>query len=447
MKKILAILTFLILIPLTTALIVQDAKGPDLLFQMGPLIEGPSSDGGPHILQDSSCKIWVFFVSDRIDPPYRHIFYITSIDGGLTWAEPSLFVPAYLQGVDQGPVTAFQDSTGRFWVAWTNYWGVHDEDEIWFTTSSDGENWADARALLRHGNKIGSFIEADGKIWFFFSPRWPNYFHASYITTVDGGNTWTELVEITSSYDSYPHVIVLSNGTIFVVYNHYPYTIGYASSSDGGLTWSNTLFNNPEYDSVPSAIEYGGKIYVFFRRLYQEYLPPSDIWFRVYDETGWGPFQQMTNDPQNFDNGPIPALINNQIWIVWDRGDLGAQLDIWLAKMFLSINANIDIDPDTLNLKSNGQWITVYITLPGGYSAEDIVLETVYLDGIPAAWSEIQNGVYMVKFDRATVQTYLTNEPDYESAPKFYDLTLTITGELVAGTRFEGTDTITVIKK
>jgi len=107
----------------------------------------------------------------------------------------------------------------------------------------------------------------------------------------------------------------------------------------------------------------------------------------------------------------------------------------------------VNVDPDTLNLKSNGQWITAYITLPEAYSVEDIVLETVCLDGITAAWSDIQNGVYMVKFDRATVQASLTNEPDYESAPKFYDLLLIITGNLVDEIPFKGSDTITVIKK
>jgi len=334
MKRILSTAITFLLIVSVFAILTFDVKATSIKFQMQPLVEGPTDDYATAILKDSSGKIWIFFISfGRIDTGHSHIFYITSIDGGITWTEPSVFLPAYLPGVDAvNGVPTFQDSTGRFWVAWSNYWGVPDEDEIWFTTSSDGVSWADAKVLCRHGNKIGSFLETDGKIWFFFSPRLPNYFHASYITTVDGGNSWSDLVEITSSYDSYPQAIVLSNGTIFVVYNHYPYTIGYCSSSDGGLTWSNTLFNNPEYDSGPSAIEYGGKIYVFFRRLYQMWLPPSDIWFRVWNGTEWEPFQQMTNDPQNFDNGPIPAIINHQIWIVWTRGDPGSQLDIWLAK-------------------------------------------------------------------------------------------------------------------
>ena len=111
------------------------------------------------------------------------------------------------------------------------------------------------------------------------------------------------------------------------------------------------------------------------------------------------------------------------------------------------IETSVDIDPDTLNLKSNGQWITAYITLPEGYSVEDIDPETVGLDGIEAVWSEIQNGVFMAKFDRAVVIEHL-GETDLtdDCGSKFDDVKLTVTGE-VAETLFEGIDTIKVIKK
>ena len=122
--------------------------------------------------------------------------------------------------------------------------------------------------------------------------------------------------------------------------------------------------------------------------------------------------------------------------------------DFWLVKLLAEkISAAVDIDPDTLNLKSNGEWITAYITLPQGYNVEDIVLGTVEVAGIPAAWSAIQDGVCMVKFDRAAIQEHLTNEPDYESAPRSYELTLTVTGELSDGTHFECSDTVAVLKK
>jgi len=109
---------------------------------------------------------------------------------------------------------------------------------------------------------------------------------------------------------------------------------------------------------------------------------------------------------------------------------------------------SVDIDPDTLNLKSNGQWITAYITLPEGYSVEDINPEMVCLDGIPAVWSEIQNGVFMAKFDRAKVIVHLdTTDLTDDCGAKFYPVTLTVTGNLLNGQPFEGSDTIRVMTK
>jgi len=160
-------------------------------------------------------------------------------------------------------------------------------------------------------------------------------------------------------------------------------------------------------------------------------------WNKTYGGTSedWGCSLLQTND-------------GGYAVVGWTYSFGAGNSDMWLIKLApAKISATLDIDPDTLNLKSNGQWITAYITLPDSHSVEDIVLETVYLDGIPAAWSEIQDDVYMAKFDRATVQASLTNEPDYASAPKFYDMTLAITGTLVDGTPFEGSDMIRVLSK
>jgi hypothetical protein len=108
------------------------------------------------------------------------------------------------------------------------------------------------------------------------------------------------------------------------------------------------------------------------------------------------------------------------------------------------IPATIDINPDTLNVKSNGEWITAYIELPEGYDVADIDVSTILLeDEIPAEAYPTGIGDYdydgiadlMVKFDRSVVQEIL--EPGEE-------VEITVTGE-VAGTPFEGSDTIIVI--
>jgi len=109
------------------------------------------------------------------------------------------------------------------------------------------------------------------------------------------------------------------------------------------------------------------------------------------------------------------------------------------------IPATIDIDPDTLNLGSKGEWITCYIELPGDHDVSDIDVSTVLLNGIVEAESQpTEVGDYdsdgipdrMVKFDRASVQDIL--EPGDE-------VEVIVTGGLAGGTSFGGTDTIRVI--
>jgi hypothetical protein len=105
--------------------------------------------------------------------------------------------------------------------------------------------------------------------------------------------------------------------------------------------------------------------------------------------------------------------------------------------------ASVDIDPDTLNLKSKGKWITAYIELPWIWDVRDIKIETVKLNVVvPAELHPIQVGDYdedeiedlMVKFDRSAVISLVTqNTAD-----------LMVSGE-VAGVTFWATDTIRII--
>jgi len=118
---------------------------------------------------------------------------------------------------------------------------------------------------------------------------------------------------------------------------------------------------------------------------------------------------------------------------------------------FWSIEATVDIDPDTLNPGSEGNYVMAYIELPEGFDVADIVLSTVTLqiagvDGIvPAAPSPTEVGDHdadgiadlMVKFDRPTVLGLI----DWEGG----DVTFVVAGELVDGQAFEGTDTIRVL--
>lgn len=108
-----------------------------------------------------------------------------------------------------------------------------------------------------------------------------------------------------------------------------------------------------------------------------------------------------------------------------------------------AIEATVDIEPDTLNLKSKGKWITCYIWLPEDYDVADIVPHSVLLESQIEAhwiWFDQDEQVAIAKFSRSQVQ-------DVQDTLSIGEVELTISGELNDGTRFEGSDTIRIIDK
>ncbi|NIO38196.1 hypothetical protein GTO27_10930, partial [Candidatus Bathyarchaeota archaeon] len=118
------------------------------------------------------------------------------------------------------------------------------------------------------------------------------------------------------------------------------------------------------------------------------------------------------------------------------------------------VPAAVDVDPDTLNLRSGGKLVTCYIELSEEYNPEHIDATTILLNEtispvLDPRYDFVTNsseylvdhnedGILerMVKFDRAEVMALLS----------VGEATLTITGK-VNDTTFEGSDTIRVISK
>lgn len=123
------------------------------------------------------------------------------------------------------------------------------------------------------------------------------------------------------------------------------------------------------------------------------------------------------------------------------------------------IPATIDCDPDTLDLKSEGKWITCYIELPEGYDVRNIETSTILLNELVPAELDPKydfvksersyitdrdnDGILerMVKFDRGAVQEILEAGENVE---------LVIVGKVLYNTGlvdFEGSEVIRVINK
>ena len=125
----------------------------------------------------------------------------------------------------------------------------------------------------------------------------------------------------------------------------------------------------------------------------------------------------------------------------YDIGALEYQCEI--------VEATIDIDPHTINLKSKGKYITCYIELPTDYDVNDIDINRVVVsvDGsdVYAETSPTEVGDYdsdsiadlMVKFDRASVQALVS----------VGSVELEVFGSITGGPDFEGSDVVAVIDK
>jgi hypothetical protein len=121
------------------------------------------------------------------------------------------------------------------------------------------------------------------------------------------------------------------------------------------------------------------------------------------------------------------------------------------------VEALIDIDPDTLNKKSHGKWITTYITLPDGFDVNDIEVNTVAITSLlgescdpdyqqptdPNFTSQVgdrdEDGIpdLTVKFDRQVLLPNLCLD----------DVGIAVEGDLTTGRHFSGSDTIRIIDR
>jgi hypothetical protein len=164
----------------------------------------------------------------------------------------------------------------------------------------------------------------------------------------------------------------------------------------------------------------------------------------------------VSNVPQD-DSGitsvTLSAPLNNDTLYQWRaRAFDGDVYGPWMTMANFSVHlpktnigATINFDPDTLNKKDNGTWVTVYIELPAGYKPSDIDVSSIRLEGtIPAELRPYALGDYdkdgipdlMVKFKRSDVIGLL---PAGDNVP------VHVVGK-VGSITFEGVDVIRVIK-
>lgn len=114
-----------------------------------------------------------------------------------------------------------------------------------------------------------------------------------------------------------------------------------------------------------------------------------------------------------------------------------------------TLQANIHIYPNTLNLKSRGKWITCFIELPEGYDRHEIDANTILLnDSIYAGLKHVKVRNYdrqhvsdlKIKFNRKDLINYLRSR----GIKNKEEVELTVEGKFNDGTLFGGSDTIRI---
>jgi predicted GH43/DUF377 family glycosyl hydrolase len=365
------------------------------------------------------------------------------------------------------------------------YTGITDAHRIYYATSSDGISWTPYGMVLDKGEP-GSWEESsvrnpivlfDGigyKMWYsgysFSNARigyatsldgisWIKYIQNPIL--VPGGNGgWDDenigtftVIEEGSSYR------MLYNGVSGGVQR-----IGVATSSDG-ISWMKYSGNpvlTPESGKWDECHVYSGPLIKNESCYVTWYSGQDTSHVRIGlatspDGLSWSKYKDnpvLDVTPGEWDSLSIyaHAIVEKDgkllMWY-WGHSEQTPTCEgIGLATLKLSVKAQIDIDPNTLNLKSKGNLVTGYVELPEGYNVADINVSTTVLNStVPAELTPTAINDYdgdgipdlMVKFNRTAVSGLILSE-----GIKYGNVTLTVAGQLNDGTMFEGSDVIRV---
>jgi hypothetical protein len=161
------------------------------------------------------------------------------------------------------------------------------------------------------------------------------------------------------------------------------------------------------------------------------------IWYNVKKDGSW-----MFGENQTYTGiDSLSSLsVGDYRLYAWANNTLGLVGKASVQFHVRTTSLTIEISPKTLNLKSNGKWLTVIITFPEDISVDDVDIESLELEvdgkSISALWARAGEGVLIVKFSREALKEIVDGPGEVE---------IQVSGDLEGGGSFEGSDTIRVI--
>ena len=139
---------------------------------------------------------------------------------------------------------------------------------------------------------------------------------------------------------------------------------------------------------------------------------------------------------------PDYAALPNETDLDGNPRVVNGRIDMGTYERSSSISLDVGISPDTINLKSQGKYITALLTFSEGANVADVDVGSIRLQEqiqpLDWVWFDEEENMLMVRFNREDVQAVLSvgNNVDVK-----------ITGSFNDGTPFEGTGVVKVINK
>ena len=351
------------------------------------------------------------------------IRYSRSTDGGLSFGN-SLVLNDDGGNASQGKPSIAVESGGIVHVAWEDT--RQGDSDIFYTRSTDDG------ATFEPNVRINDDASTEGQATPAVAVEDGEFVHIAWADARLGGWDIFYTASGNGGANFLPNVKVNDD-----TYKKYWQTRPTIASEDGGyfhVAWKDSRLRSSGilYDVFYAE----GKV----SRLYYNWdlgdgSPPSSevIVDHVYSSSGTYTARLTVTDEQG-DSGNDTAVIT-------------------VEEEQVPMTVEIDIDPDTLNLKSKGKWITVYVEISGA-DPRDIIADSVLLNDTLSPENDTKYGFVtnessfimdndgdgieerMFKFDRSAVQAMVSPAEN---------VTLVVTFEMTDGSEHSGSDTIRVI--